>query len=219
MLSTNYDKTNIPKAIMAGACIALGGFGFMSLGGLQGAVIFALGLVVILSLGFHLFTGRVGAINFTEKYNDIRVLNLPPIFDLFYRNLFWNIVGVGIIALIAIFGGFEDISLKASDLIQKRLELGNLEVFLRAIGCGLIMDLIVNSYKKTESFVAVLLGVPLFIMCGFLHSIAEPFYIMAAIPCLESDIILPILLYYLFVVLGNFLGCRIRRIFIIDWNK
>ena len=51
------------------------------------------------------------------------------------------------------------------------------------------------------------LGVPLFILCGFYHSIADVVYIVAA-----WDWSKDLLWYYPLIVVGNYVGCNVRRI-------
>lgn len=211
MIGTSYEKTNIPRAIMAGGCIALGCFGYITLGGIPGAIIFALGLCVIVSLDFQLFTGKTGEVDITYVASGIRILNLPIILDLFKRTLFWNIFGVILISGLIYFGDYPEIQSKAADIIKSRLELSYFSIFMRAVGCGLIMDLIVKSFKTTRSYIPILLGIPMFILGGFLHSIAEPFYIIFGF---SIDNLPGIGLYYLLVICGNFIGCRIRKLFI-----
>ena len=53
----------------------------------------------------------------------------------------------------------------------------------------------------------VLFGVPLFIVCGFYHSIADVTYIVAAWKWSPA-----LLWYYPLIVLGNYVGCNVRRV-------
>jgi len=56
---------------------------------------------------------------------------------------------------------------------------------------------------------ACLFGIPLFIMCGFVHSIADAFYYTLAL--LPGDWTGTTLLVYLASILGNFIGCNLYR--------
>lgn len=49
--------------------------------------------------------------------------------------------------------------------------------------------------------------IPLFILCGFYHSIADAFYMFNA----NYNLLLEYLPTYGFIVLGNFIGCNIPR--------
>ena len=46
------------QSIMAGILIGLGACGFLALGGLTGAIIFAFGLIGVVLTGIPLYTGR-----------------------------------------------------------------------------------------------------------------------------------------------------------------
>ena len=55
----------------------------------------------------------------------------------------------------------------------------------------------------------LILGVPVFILCGFAHSIADAFYFLVS----PADQVLQpaVLVVYLSEVLGNFVGCNLYR--------
>ena len=55
----------------------------------------------------------------------------------------------------------------------------------------------------------LLLGVPVFILCGFAHSIADAFYFLVS-PS-EQLLQVPVLVVYVSEVLGNFVGCNLYR--------
>ena len=58
-------------------------------------------------------------------------------------------------------------------------------------------------------FLPLLLGVPVFILCGFAHSIADAFYFLVS-PS-EQLLQVPVLVVYVSEVLGNFVGCNLYR--------
>ena len=88
-----------------------------------------------------------------------------------------------------------------------RIAQGPWRSFLRAAGCGLIIDIAVWLYKNKGNILPIVFGVPLFILCGFYHSIADVTYIVAAWTWSPD-----LLWYYPLIVLGNYAGCNIRRI-------
>ena len=94
--------------------------------------------------------------------------------------------------------------------------------FAKAIGCGFIMTTAVKFArfsKENNNFAYILpliLGVPLFLISGFYHSVVDAFYINFSL-LLTDDItrVEPILrqfLAWLVVVMGNLLGCNLQRI-------
>ena len=48
------------KSLLAGLLIGLGACGFLALGGIPGAIIFAFGLISVVLSGAALYTGRAG---------------------------------------------------------------------------------------------------------------------------------------------------------------
>ena len=183
------------KSVLAGIFIGLGGLGFLCLGGIPGAVIFAFGLLCVVYSGAFLYTGKAGYFGRELGFKELGIIILG------------NVFGVGIIALLSRWAGVGVDN--AAALISGRLQISLGSVFVRGIGCGLIIDIVVWLYKEKETIIPILFGVPLFILTSQLHSIAEPYYILTA-----GILSWRILLYWVLVVLGNFIGCNIRRLFI-----
>ena len=69
------------------------------------------------------------------------------------------------------------------------------------------MTLIVQG-GRDKNWLLILFGIPLFILLGFYHSIADAFY--ASISSIETN--KQYVLYYIIIVLGNFIGCNIPRL-------
>jgi len=178
-------------SLMAGLMIGLGAYGFLALGGIPGAVIFAFGLVGVVLSGTLLYTGKAGVMT------DIGALA---------KIWLSNIIGCILIGLLVVSLGGEPME-RARSVVAGRLAQGPWRSFLRAVGCGLIIDLSVWLYRSTKNLVPVLFGVPLFIVSGFYHSIADVVYLVGAWQWSPA-----ILWYYPVIVLGNYAGCNIRRL-------
>ena len=186
------------QSIVAGLLIGLGACGFLALGGLAGAIIFAFGLVGVVLSGVPLYTGRAGVMT------DIPALG---------KIWFWNFVGAMVLGLlVAAIGG--EMADRAQTVMDGRLAQGPWRCVLRSIGCGLIIDLSVWLYRSSKNLVPVLFGVPLFIVCGFYHSIADVVYMFAA---WRWDI--GLLWFYPAIVVGNYLGCNVRRVLLPETNQ
>ena len=178
------------QSIMAGILIGLGACGFLALGGLTGAIIFAFGLIGVVLTGIPLYTGRAGVMT-----------SIPGIIKVWW----WNVVGAMAVGLVvAAIGG--SMAESAYNTVAAHVAQGPWRGFLRAVGCGLVIDLSVWFYRSSKSLVPVLLGSPLFIVCGFYHSIADVVYIFGA---WKWDI--DLLWFYPIIVIGNYVGCNVRR--------
>ena len=186
------DSFNIfIRSILAGICIGLGGAIFIKLGGVIGACMFAFGLLTVVHFKLPLYTGTAGFIklNKLEEYKKMFII------------LFGNILGCILLSYMNIKG------IDGSSIIQSRLDAGYLQSFLNAIGCGLIMTLIVQG-GRDKNLLLILFGIPLFILLGFYHSIADAYYMMVTPENLRNDY----LLTYLIIVAGNFVGCNVPRL-------
>lgn len=185
--------TTCRQSLFAGLLIGLAACGFLALGGLPGAIIFAFGLVCVVLSGVPLYTGRAGIMN------DIGGLAAIWLF---------NVLGCVLLGLLVMSLGGE-MAERAQGIVAGRLAQGPWRSFLRGVGCGLIIDVAVWLYRSKGSVLPVLFGVPLFIVCGFYHSIADVVYIVAA-----GNWDAGLLWYYPLIVLGNYVGCNVRRIVI-----
>ena len=180
------------RSILAGICIGLGGAIFLKLGGIIGAVMFAFGLLTVVHFQLPLYTGTAGFIELNKFQEYYRMLLI----------LFGNILGCILLSYLNIKG------IDGSDVIQSRIDAGYLQSFLNAIGCGLIMTLIVQG-GRDKNLLLILFGIPLFILLGFYHSIADAFYMMVTPMELRNEYFLT----YWIIVLGNFVGCNMPRFF------
>lgn len=187
----NSDFNVFIRSILAGICIGLGGAIFIKLGGVIGACMFAFGLLTIVHFKLPLYTGTAGfmRLNKFKEYKKMFII------------LFGNIIGCILLSCMNIKG------IDGTAIIQSRIYTSYLQCLLNAIGCGLIMTLIVKG-GRDKNLLLILFGIPLFILLGFYHSIADAFYIMV------SPIELRNLFFgrYWTIVLGNFIGCNIPRL-------
>ena len=186
------DNFNIfIRSILAGICIGLGGAIFIKLGGVIGACMFAFGLLTVVHFKLPLYTGTAGFIelNKFKEYEKMAII------------LFGNILGCILLSYMNIKG------IDGSTIIQSRLDTSYLQCLLNAIGCGLIMTLIVKG-GRDKNLLLILFGIPLFILLGFYQSIADAFYMMVSSEELRNMFFGR----YWVIVLGNFIGCNIPRL-------
>lgn len=173
------------KSVLSGIYISLAGLGYLLLGGPLGAILFGAGLMGIIATGSLLYTGRI---YMEENY---RVLGIV---------LGGNLVG-------CIFGGilsaysYPDIIPIASSIISARVEDSIVAILWKSIGCGFLMTSAVLGMKDRNPW-PLLLGIPLFVLTGLYHSVADGFYFFVS-PNLRY---LPV---WGLIVLGNFIGGKL----------
>ncbi len=184
------------SSFLAGVCIGIAGFGYLAEKSIVGAVLFAFGLLTVVHYGLKLYTGTAGFINKGEVGQLLYIL-------------VGNIVGCLAVALIARCSPMP-LQDTAQGVLEGRLAIGPLRGGVLAIGCGFIMTTAVTFGRQGKNL-PLLFGVPLFIMCGFPHCVADAFYYL----CVPLDFwaahFWDILLFYLAIVLGNFIGCNLYR--------
>ena len=187
------DNLNVfIRSILAGICIGLGGAIFVKLGGFIGSFMFAFGLLSVVHFKLPLYTGTAGFIelNKWEEYKKMTSI------------LLGNILGCFLLAQL-----LDHSQYIGDSIIQSRINSGYIRCLLNGIWCGFVMTIIVQG-GRDKNLLLILFGIPLFILLGFYHSIADAFY--ASISSLETS--KNYLLYYIIIVLGNFIGCNIPRL-------
>lgn len=185
------------KAILAGICIGIGGTILLSLEDkVIGAWMFGIGLFLIVSNGFNLYTGKIGY-----------VVNNKPIYLVeVLITLIGNFLGTGLVALL-LKGTriYNTISVKAMGMCNTKLDDSLGSLFILAIFCGILMYLAVNGYKTGKDILGknliVFLAVAVFILSGFEHSIADMYYFWIADMMNGTSIIA-----LLVIVAGNSIG-------------
>lgn len=189
-----FQKT-FTTAILAGICISIGCVVNLRVGGVAGAVLFAFGLTTVVYYGLKLYTGTAG---FIRRQGDWLML---------LTVLFGNIIGCLLTAWLIAYAQPDCVE-PAAKILTGRLAKGPWACFLLAIGCGFIMTTAVEFARKGK-MLPLVLGVPVFILCGFAHSIADAFYFLVS----PADVVLQptVLVVYLSEVLGNFVGCNLYR--------
>lgn len=189
-------KTILKSSILAGVCIGVAGFGYLAIGGIAGAVLFACGLVAVVSYKFKLYTGTAGFI----KRGEVGMLALV---------LLGNIIGCLMLGLLA---RLSPMALQdaAQKILEARLAVGAWKAGLLAIGCGFLMTTAVTFARK-GSWLPLLFCVPMFIICGFPHCIADAFYYLTCPVQFLAAHAGSILVLYICIVLGNFIGCNLVR--------
>lgn len=154
----------IRNSIMGGFMIGMAGYCYCASTYKEvGMLLFCAGLFTICRYGFALYTGAVGYQKFTGEGVIKSWVNLLIILLVNYV-VSWA-VGYGL-------GDGTNERAKAITTTFEGLDL--FTITARSIGCGICMFLAVDIWKKYSNVLGILLFVPTFLTCGFLHSIALP---------------------------------------------
>lgn len=204
----------IPRAIFAGILIAIAGWGFLA-NSVLGMFLFCVGLIAVVKYGAKLYTGTAGFLNGRGE-----VLPLMLI-------LIGNIIGCLAVAAVSLYSPLA-LPEAAASIVASRLKVGWIGTGLLAIGCGLLMSFSVDFARRNRDFsdwLPLLFAVPAFILCGFPHCVADAFYccvwllsgILTDNPLslpFQAALLLPLIAYYVSIVIGNFIGCNLYRLFL-----
>ena len=166
----------------ASLLIGLGNFVLLKIGEPVGPFLFAFGLLGVCMLGLNLFTGKCGFL----VEDKIKI---------------WTLLAILVVNLVfgyafgALFAAMDNSIIPAAAAKVASWDL-SFAFFLKSFMCGVVMYLAVELYRRGTKL-GILFGVPLFIFCGFQHSIANVITMGVAMEFSFS---------ILLCALGNFLG-------------
>ena len=174
------------KGGLSALMISIGGSVFLACENRYvGAALFSVALFTICLMQFNLYTGKIGFMVNSHKKEDFKAL-------LF--GLLGNFLGCIIFGLL-IRVGIPSIAKTAEIVSSAKLEQ------IRAFFCGVLMYVAVWSYREKSSVIGIFVCIPVFILSGFEHSIADMFYLSAG-----GFFNFNALLYIFLIVIGNSVG-------------
>lgn len=194
-----FTRSYFTRGVLAGICIGIAATIYLKLGGVVGAVLFAFGLIAVVSLQLNLFTGKAQFV-WGRQGNSYGWLGLM---------LLCNIAGCALVMAAVNTPELQD---TAQAIIAARLARGTLACGFLSIGCGLIMSTAVQGVANGGNWWPLLFGVPAFIICGFPHCVADAFYLVCCSGSFLSDNAVSLIAFYLAIVIGNYLGCNLYRL-------
>ena len=194
MDTQHYSKCFV-RSILAGMAIGLGGAVLLGTMGIDpqlkwvGAILFAIGLFTVFTFGLDLYTGKVGYM-FDDKPWTYGIDLLIMLVGNFIGTLFISFCMPMADASVA---GFIDGRLAMLD--------DPVRIILKGIFCGMLMFIAADVYKKKQSYLGAFICVPVFILAGSEHSIADMYYFCAA-----GVFSLDALFFIILVAIGNAIG-------------
>lgn len=161
------NRVTICRSIAAGMMIGLGATIKLSCSDpIVGAFLFSIGLFYICSQGMYLFTGKIGNIN-KDNYREMILIWI------------FNFIGCAIICLPLRFV-IPNLHVESVNLLARKVTYSWYKIAVLSFCCGIIMYLAVDISNKymsgTIKTFSVVIGVMVFILSGFEHSIANMAY-------------------------------------------
>jgi nitrite transporter NirC len=166
-----FKNSIFAKACLAGLFIGIAGLIYLSVENkVIGAILFSFGLLMVVTKGYYLYTGKVGyLLPYTKGYLVVLL-----------KTLLGNIVGIGFVGLLFRFAGIQSVIDAAETLSLAKLDHLWYETLILAIFCGMMMYVGVQGYKAMKldimKVLIVILAVTIFILSKFEHSIANMLY-------------------------------------------
>lgn len=158
----------ICDGIMAGLLITIGCCVYLGCNDVKwvGAILFSVALLTICIKGYSLYTGRIGFVlsNANKDY-----------FSALFLGLLGNVIATAVVGIAVQYAipNLHDIALV---MCEAKLTQQWWQTLIRGILCGVLMYVAVAVYKEKRSIVGVLFAIPVFILSGFEHSIADMGY-------------------------------------------
>ena len=167
-------------AILAGFCIGLGGMVFLKLkdafpgGNVVGALLFTIGLFTVCTRGYALFTGKA-----CYLFDNRLPAYLGDLVLIWVGNLLGVMLLAGLEGLTSMTGE-AGIQTVAAGLVEGKMAASYLGLFVLGILCNIFIFIAVDGYKNNPhqvgKYLALFLGVSIFILCGTEHSVADMYY-------------------------------------------
>lgn len=181
------------SGFMAGVLISIGGSVYLACADkVIGAVFFSVALLCICFKGYSLFTGKVG---FLPEKCDREALSVLLL------GLLGNAVGTIACGYLLRFA-IPSIGAAAEVLCRAKLDNQAIwQTLVRALFCGILMYLAVSIYRDKKTPLAIVFCIPVFILSGFEHSIADLYYFAAS-----GIVSLRAFLFLVIVIAGNAAG-------------
>ncbi|MBQ6926685.1 MAG: formate/nitrite transporter family protein [Oscillospiraceae bacterium] len=185
-------RAAVPDGILAGVMVSIGGAVLLSVDNRYiGAALFSIALLVICYFGFNLYTGKVG---FLWNNHDREALSMA------FLGLLGNLLGTVLVGVL-LAAALPQLRETALAACEKRLTQLPLQTVIRGFFCGILMYSAVWIYREKKTVTGILFCIPVFILAGFEHSVADMFYF-----ALAGLFNVKAIGFILLVVLGNSLG-------------
>jgi len=189
------------SSMLAGLCISIGCIvNLMVGGGVLGAVLFTFGLITVVHYKYALYTGTAG---FISSCKDLLIL--------FCWIFLGNFIGCLVTAEVITYA-IPELVEKSNNIMESRAQVDIWQSFIRAIFCGFLMTTAVK-FARENRWLPLLFAVPVFILAGFYHSIADSFYMCASDYFIQKNEIAAVIHQnWGMTILGNFVGCNLYRL-------
>lgn len=168
------------RSILGGISIMIASYIHLNVGGIYGAILFSIGLLIILNMNLKLFTGTVGYIEANNYHRTNTLILTGNVIGCTTAMLFQNQI--------------------AQELMDRKLSLPFETTFTNSIVCGILIYAAVDCFRMKKDYM-VPLCVTGFITFGAEHCIADLCYAL-----MSYEMSVKIILFLIVVAFGNGIG-------------
>ena len=147
--------------------------------------------------GAQLYTGKSGFLPYKESWR------LLPM-------LAGNAVGCFLLAVVSCYVANDAVQSNLATVLSVRTSASWHGVLVTAVVTGMLMTLSVYGARK-KHYLPLLFAVPVFILCGLPHCVADAYYYSMAI--LQGKAEWAMLGVWCWAIVGNYIGCNLPRWF------
>ena len=198
------------NSIMAGVSISLGAFAYLitlqkTNDSFIASIMFYTGLSLVLIFGFDLFTGQVLGLKtdtYTLKYFSKSSISTNGYIKTLTKTWIGNLIGSVITTILL----FQVLHPNVEQIINTKLSLNPIQIIVGGIACNFLVCCAVANYKMFSNHLISGFFITVFVICGFLHCIADMTYFTLAICNGMSLDIIKVITYIILITWGNVLG-------------
>lgn len=186
---------DIIYGFLAGAMISIGCAVYLACQNKYvGAVMFSVALLTICYKGYNLYTGRIGFMVNSHSKDDFHGLLLGLLGNTLAMMAFGALIGLAL----------PNLKETSINVVGAKLTQSFISALIRAIFCGILMYIAVSLYREKKTIVGIVFCIPVFILSGFEHSIADMGYFAVA-----GEWSLKGFGYIWTIILGNSIGAML----------
>ena len=183
---------DLVSGIISGILISLGGGVFLACENkIAGAVFFSVALLCICLLGYYLYTGKIC---FMLERHDAAA------WQLLLLCIIGNALGTFVCGRLLAYA-VPNMFSAAQTICNAKLQQLPLQTVIRGAFCGILIYLAVIVFRQNKNISGIIFCIPVFILSGYEHSIADMFYFSVA-----GNFTPQALLFLLLVIIGNSIG-------------
>ena len=169
------------SAVLAGISISIGATAYLIVDSkILGAFLFTIGLLMVKVFRLMLFTGKIAYLFEPDKVG-LTTLQFPIIWC---GNLLGAVLTAELLSITRIYPLISD---KANVIFKVKIDDSIGSIFCLAIFCNILVYVAVTNIEGTFNYIIPFIAIPIFIICGFEHCVADMYYGIIGAFCVNGE--------------------------------